>query len=112
MEPIEMARHCAEEVGQFILKVKHQENYSGEHREWFEDMTVPAGNPCVVEAIIPVALAMHTARQPEITALKAAVAELVEGLEKVFADPMSLVHSTKAMDEIGDLIAKHGSAKP
>ena len=93
MEPIEMAR----EIAAPYVKYDPEETLLG----WWDG-----------EGPVQSALAMHAARQPEIDALKAAVAELVEGLEKVFADPMSLVHSTKAMDEIGDLIAKHGSAKP
>jgi hypothetical protein len=31
------------EIGPMILRVKQQENYSGEHREWFESVTVPRG---------------------------------------------------------------------
>ena len=95
MEPIEMAREAAATV----------------HPYSHNSALILDGERDGTD-IVQSALAMYTARQPEIDALKAAVAELVEGLEKVFADPMSLVHSTKAMDEMGDLIAKHGSAKP
>ena len=44
------AMKWAEKIGPFDLKVLHEENYSGEHREWYETMRVPQGNPCVAKA--------------------------------------------------------------
>ena len=44
------AMKWAEKIGPFKLKYRKSENYSGEHREWYESLDVPQGNPDVAEA--------------------------------------------------------------
>lgn len=59
-EQLRLAREYAETIGPFKLKYKQTENYSGEHREWNEYLTVPQGCPDIVEAAVPaIALAIQ-----------------------------------------------------
>jgi hypothetical protein len=54
---------AAKQIGPMQLRVTRCENYSGEHREWTEYITLPKG--CYIFAEIVAALTVHLATQIE-----------------------------------------------
>lgn len=52
----ELVEAIQKQIGPFELKVLRHENYSGEHREWYETITFPKNctdTPQIIRAIIP-----------------------------------------------------------
>lgn len=88
---MKLARECAAMIGPFKLKYVKSENYSGEHREWNECLTVPQGCADITEAAI-------SAIVKAIQATEARAQGLVDALENLLDDGHSFESEGQARD--------------
>ncbi len=51
VEHLELAAKIAKEIGPFTMKLLRREDYSGEHREWYEDIRIPRDADIVREVV-------------------------------------------------------------
>jgi len=59
-----VARDIAQNLGPFTMKLLREENYSGEHREWYEEIIIPRDADIVREITQAAIAAMPVQAEP------------------------------------------------
>lgn len=82
-----VASDIAKNLGPFTMKLLREENYSGEHREWYEEITIPRDADIVREITKAAIAAWNTrASDAEITRLTEALRDAEEREKALHSD--------------------------